>query len=240
MDRIILSARSITKNYIIGGSVLDVLNGIDIDLVKGRILAIVGASGAGKSTLLHILGMLDRPTSGDLILDGESLIEKSEDELASYRNRKVGFIFQFHHLLPEFNALENVMMPAIIQGKNGSKTRERAKLLLDEVGLSKRLNHRPGELSGGELQRVAVARALMNDPLLVLADEPSGNLDRHNSDILHGLILNLAREHKSSFILVTHDLSLAEKADTVVLLSDGKAEEVDLKNTNERLLFKSV
>lgn len=240
MARIFLVARSITKNYIMGGSVLEVLKGVDLDLVEGQILAIVGASGAGKSTLLHILGMLDPPTSGDLILDEESLIGKSEVELASYRNKKIGFIFQFHHLLPEFNALENVMMPAIIQGKNGSITRERAKLLLDKVGLSKRLDHRPGELSGGELQRVAVARAIMNDPLLVLADEPSGNLDRHNSDILHDLIWNLAREHKSSFVLVTHDLSLAEKADRVVLLSDGKAEEIDLKNTNERLLFKSV
>lgn len=223
-----------------GGSVLEVLKGVELELIEGQILAIVGASGAGKSTLLHILGMLDRPTSGDLILDGESLIGKSEEELASYRNNQVGFIFQFHHLLPEFNAVENVMMPAVIQGKNGAKARERAKFLLERVGLSERLGHRPGELSGGELQRVAVARALMNEPAMIFADEPSGNLDRHNSDILHELIWNLAREHKSSFVLVTHDLLLAEKADKVALLSDGKTKEIDLKNTNERLLFKSV
>lgn len=223
-----------------GGSVLEVLKGVELDLIEGQILAIVGASGAGKSTLLHILGMLDRPTSGDLILDGESLIGKSEEELASYRNNRVGFIFQFHHLLPEFNAVENVMMPAVIRGKNGAKARDRAKFLLESVGLSERLEHRPGELSGGELQRVAVARALMNEPAMIFADEPSGNLDRHNSDILHELIWNLAREHKSTFVLVTHDLLLAEKADKVALLSDGKTKEIDLKNTNERLLFKSV
>jgi lipoprotein-releasing system ATP-binding protein len=223
-----------------GGSALEVLKGVDLDLIEGEILAVVGASGAGKSTLLHILGMLDRPTSGELILDGESLIGKSEEELASYRNNRVGFIFQFHHLLPEFNAVENVMMPAVIRGKNGTKARERALFLLERVGLSERLEHRPGELSGGELQRVAVARALMNEPSMVFADEPSGNLDRHNSDILHELIWNLAREHNSSFVLVTHDLSLAEKADKVALLSEGKTSEIDLKNTNERLLFKSV
>jgi lipoprotein-releasing system ATP-binding protein len=240
LARIVLVARGLSKSYFMGGTALEVLKGVDLDLIEGQILAIVGASGAGKSTLLHILGMLDRPTSGDLILDGERIIGKSESELASYRNKKVGFIFQFHHLLPEFNALENVMMPALIMGKNGAKTRERAKYLLDKVGLSKRLDHRPGELSGGELQRVAVARALMNEPLLVFADEPSGNLDRKNSDILHDLIWNLAREQKSSFIIVTHDLSLAEKTDRVVLLSDGKAEEINLKNANERFLFKSV
>ena len=240
MTRTILSARGITKQYLMGKNVLEVLTGVDLDLSEGEILAVVGASGAGKSTLLHILGMLDRPTSGSLTLNDEEIVGKSDAELAGYRNRTVGFIFQFHHLMPEFTALENVMMPSRIAGKNGGETRKRAEYLLERVGLSERLQHRPGELSGGELQRVAVARALMNEPSLVFADEPSGNLDHRNSLVLHDLIWNLAREHNCTVVIVTHDLSLAGKADRVVWLRDGVTGEVDVRKMSEHLLFKSV
>jgi lipoprotein-releasing system ATP-binding protein len=240
LERIILSARGITKHYLMGGTALEVLKGVDLDLAEGEILAVIGESGAGKSTLLHILGLLDRPTSGTLALSDEEIVGKSDAELAGYRNRTVGFIFQFHHLLPEFTALENVMMPSRIAGKNGSEMRKRAEYLLGRVGLSERLRHRPGELSGGELQRVAVARALMNEPSLVLADEPSGNLDHRNSLVLHDLIWNLAREHHCTFVIVTHDLSLAGKADRVVWLRDGVTEEVDAKKMSEQLFLKSV
>ncbi len=223
-----------------GGAALEVLKGVDLDLAEGEILAVVGSSGAGKSTLLHILGLLDRPNSGKLILNGKDVVGESDFELARHRNLEIGFVFQFHHLLPEFNALENVLIPSRIAGRIGAETRERAKFLLDRVGLSERLLHRPGELSGGELQRVAVARALMNNPSMVFADEPSGNLDYYNSEILHELIWNLAREQKCSFVIVTHDLALAEKADRVVLLHDGKAEPVAYEKIRERLFHKNV
>jgi lipoprotein-releasing system ATP-binding protein len=232
----ILTARGITKNYYVGDNTLEVLKGVDLDLVKGEILAVIGESGAGKSTLLHILGMLDRPTSGSLILNDQEVVGKSDEFLAGYRNRLVGFIFQFHHLLPEFSALENVQIPARISGKNGNEIRDRATYLLDRVGLSARLLHRPGELSGGELQRVAVARALMNEPELIFADEPSGNLDHRNSVVLHELIWNLAREQQCTFVIVTHDLALAQKADRIVRLLDGVAEPVDVKKIAERIL----
>lgn len=232
MSSIILTANDIRKNYTVGTSVLEVLQGVNLSLAEGEILAIVGESGAGKSTLLHILGMLDRPTSGSLSLNGENLIGKNDAELAVYRNRFLGFIFQFHHLLPEFNALENVMMPAFISGNRNSETRKRAEELLTRVGLGGRFNHRPGELSGGELQRVAVARALMNRPAIILADEPSGNLDHRNSEMLHALIWELAREHRCTFVVVTHDLGLARSADRTVQLTDGLLEDItDKKNT---------
>ncbi|MFC1528627.1 ABC transporter ATP-binding protein [Candidatus Latescibacterota bacterium] len=226
MKNIILSARNITKNYVMGKSTLEVLQGVDLDLVEGKILAIIGESGAGKSTLLHILGMLDRPTSGTMSLNGEDLITKTDEELAVYRNRFVSFIFQFHHLLPEFNALENVAMPAIISGKTLADSRGRAGLLLEKVGLSERIIHRPNELSGGELQRVSVARALMNDPSIIFADEPSGNLDHRNSEMLHDLIWDLAREHNCTFVVVTHDIALAKRADRIMKLQYGVLEEI--------------
>ncbi len=240
VSRTVLTAKGITKRYIMGGDTLDVLKGVDLELCEGEILAIVGESGAGKSTLLHILGMLDRPSDGTLMLDGHEITGMSDTELAHHRNRTVGFIFQFHHLLPEFTSMENVAMPARIAGRSGPDVRERAEYLLGRVGLSKRLRHRPGELSGGELQRVAVARALMNEPALVLADEPSGNLDHRNSLMLHELILDLAHEQSCTFIIVTHDFSLAGKADRVVLLRDGIAVEDDVKKIAEQLLLKSV
>lgn len=240
VSRTVLIAKGITKRYVMGGDVLDVLKGVDLELHEGEILAVVGESGAGKSTLLHILGMLDRPSDGTLMLDGSDLTLMSDSDLAYHRNRTVGFIFQFHHLLPEFTSIENVEMPARIAGRSGPDVRERAEYLLGRVGLSKRLGHRPGELSGGELQRVAVARALMNEPALVLADEPSGNLDHRNSLMLHELILDLAREHSCTFVIVTHDLSLAGKADRVVHLRDGFAMEGDVKKIAEQLLLKDV
>ena len=233
----ILSARKIIKNYIVGKTVLRVLKGVDIDVIEGQILAVVGESGAGKSTLLHILGMLDRPTAGNLSLNGMDLIGKSDVELAVYRNRFISFIFQFHHLLPEFSALENVQMPALISGKNNADSRKRADYLLEKVGLLERTLHRPNELSGGELQRVAVARALMNEPSIIFADEPSGNLDHRNSEMLHDIIWNLAREHNCSFVIVTHDMSLAKRADKVKKLSSGILEEINIEKIDENLLY---
>ena len=240
MSKIVLRAKNITKNYYVGNHVLEVLKRVNLDLIKGQIIAVVGESGAGKSTLLHILGMLDRPTSGCLTLNGEDLSEKSDTELASFRNHQVGFIFQFHHLLPEFNAFENVMMPALIAGRNTEASTQRAKYLIERVGLSNILNHRPGELSGGELQRVAVARALMNEPAIVFADEPSGNLDHRNSEMLHDLIWNLARENNYTFVVVTHDMSLAKKTDRVMHLGEGIIEEINLEKLSEQFHYKDV
>lgn len=234
VEKVILSARNICKNYSMGGINLEVLSGLDLDLIEGRILAIVGESGSGKSTLLHILGMLDRPSSGSLVLGGEDLFTKNDDELAVFRNRHIGYIFQFHHLLPEFTALENVKMPALINGQDGAETSERALHLLEQVGLSDRITHRPGELSGGELQRVAVARALMNQPSIVLADEPSGNLDHKNSEILHDLLWNLAQENKCSFVLVTHDMYLAGRADSLMVLRNGSLDEIPPESVSEQ------
>ncbi len=231
-----LRAHDITKRFSMGISFLDVLNGVTFEISAGQIVAVVGESGAGKSTLLHILGMIDRPTSGILTMNGDNLSKKNEDELAELRNKQVGFIFQFHHLLPEFSAIENVLMPAMIAGRPQSESRERAEYLLERVGLSERLWHRPGELSGGELQRVAVARALINDPAVVMADEPSGNLDHKNSEKLHNLIWSLAREQNSSFIIVTHDMHLAQKADRVLHLHEGVVSEVDSKKIHEYFL----
>lgn len=236
----ILSARGITKKYTIGGSVLEVLSGVDLDIVTGEVLAVIGESGAGKSTLLHILGLLDRPSSGTYTLNGENINEKNDDDLAAIRNSFVGFVFQFHHLLPEFSALENVMMPAIIGRKKGNGTIKRAKMLLDKVGLSERIGHRPGELSGGELQRVSVARALMNEPKIVFADEPSGNLDHRNSVKLHELMWNLAGEEKYTFVIVTHDMSLAGNADRVMEIREGKIEKVAKETMSELLNPKKV
>ena len=236
MTETILFSEELTKEFHMGGSTLKVLKGVNIELQKGQIAAIIGKSGAGKSTLLHIFGMLDRPTSGRLVFNGEELGNKSDNELAAFRNHTIGFIFQFHHLLPEFNALENVLMPAMISGNNKKTSAERAKYLLDRVGLSERLNHRPGELSGGELQRVAVARALINEPSLVLADEPSGNLDQENSEMLHDLIWGLAREDNLTFVIVTHDMSLAERADRILHLTDGVMEEIDHRHFTKRFM----
>ena len=221
-DRLLLSARGVRKRYTMDKSLsLEVLKGIDLDINRGQILAVVGHSGAGKSTLLHILGALDRPTEGEVILDGQAVSAMNSDALARFRNRTVGFIYQFHHLLPEFTALENVMMPGLIAHSHLKELKAKAESLLEDVGLTNRLSHRPSELSGGEQQRVAFARALVNDPQLILADEPSGNLDLSNSQALHDLMWTVMRERGMTFVVVTHDRELARRADRTITLSDG-------------------
>jgi len=218
-----LSAHGLRKVYVGGdGGELTVLDGVEIRVAAGEAVAIVGASGAGKSTLLHLLGGLDRPTAGEILVAGGSLVDLSEQELADFRNRTVGFVFQFHHLLREFTALENVMMPMLIAGVSEAEARARAITLLDEVGLAPRIEHRPLALSGGEQQRVAVARALANRPAVILADEPSGNLDTHTSERLHDLFFALRAEHGVSLVLVTHNRELAERTDRVLLLKEGR------------------
>ena len=218
----ILIARDLHKVYKMGSSQLHVLKGVDFEVNRGQIVAIVGPSGVGKSTLLHILGTLDRPTKGSVRIDHTEVFEYDNDKLAYFRNHTVGFVFQFHHLLPEFTALENVMMPALIAGRKNKEVSDRARSLLADVGLAHRISHRPTELSGGELQRVAVARALMNNPKLVLADEPSGNLDAASSKALHELLWQLSRKDKRTFLIVTHNMELAEDADRVIELYDGR------------------
>jgi lipoprotein-releasing system ATP-binding protein len=188
---------------------------------KGEIIAVVGASGAGKSTLLHIIGTLEKPTSGRVLYNGTDVFAMGEEELARFRNLHIGFVFQFHHLLPEFTALENVAMPALIHGKAFSEIRAIAMDLLREVGLEERAEQKPPKLSGGEQQRVAVARALMNSPRVILADEPSGNLDSENARNLHKLIWNLSRNRGQTFIVVTHNEALAKQADRIVHIADG-------------------
>ena len=204
------------------GRTLHVLKGIDLDIYPGQILSIVGPSGAGKSTLLHCIGTLDLPTSGRIVLDGEELTTMSSARLAAVRNRSVGFVFQFHHLLPEFNALENIMLPGLIQGRPRKQMESRAMELLSGVGLSERATHRPGELSGGEQQRVAVARALALDPKLVLADEPTGNLDSATSDAIHELFFQINRDFGTTIVVVTHNPNFAESMPRVVRMMDGK------------------
>jgi len=200
---------------------LSVLAGIDLEIDKGEMLAIVGASGVGKSTFLHVLGGLERPTGGKVLHGDVDLYALQGDRIAHFRNRHIGFIFQFHHLLPEFTALENVMMPALIGGARGDEAARRATGLLGEVGLGARLHHRPGELSGGEQQRVAVARALVLDPDVVLADEPTGNLDIHTGETIHELLRKINREKKVTFVVVTHNDQLAMSADRIFRMSEG-------------------
>ena len=213
------------------GSELVVLDGVGVRVNAGEVVAVVGASGAGKSTLLHLLGGLDRPTTGTVTLEGRRLDQLSDSELAQARNEHLGFVFQFHHLLREFNALENVMMPQLIAGKPKRQAEERARELLDQVGLGARVTHRPWQLSGGEQQRVAVARALANRPLVLLADEPSGNLDTHTSEKLHDLFFRLRTEHRVAMMIATHNRELADRADRVLRLREGRLE--DLYGTQE-------
>jgi len=203
---------------------LHILRGINLDISKGELLCIVGASGVGKSTFLHLLGGLDRPTLGKILYEGQDIAQLSENQLAEFRNKKIGFVFQFHHLLPEFTALENTTMPGLIQGMTYKYAAERAKAILQDVGLSQRLNHKPGELSGGEQQRIAVARALVLEPQVILADEPTGNLDTHTGDEVFALLKDLNREKGLTLVIVTHNEKLSAQADRVVRMVDGKIE----------------
>lgn len=221
----ILIARELRKSYPEGdGGAVDVLNGVDLSVAPGEFVAIVGSSGAGKSTLLHLLGALDRPTSGTVTLAGASYDGLSDQAIATIRNRRIGFIFQFHHLLREFSALENVMLPLLIGGAAEEEAAGRARELLDAVGLGARLTHRPAALSGGEQQRVAVARALAQGPSVVLADEPSGNLDAHNGERLHELFAELTRRFGTAVVVVTHNAALARRADRILALNEGRLE----------------
>ena len=212
-----IKAKDITKNY---GS-LNVLRGVDLEIQKGEIVAIVGKSGAGKSTLLHIIGTLDQADKGQVVINGEDVSRMNAKRLAAFRNQNIGFIFQFHHLLPEFSALENVTIPALISGGKEVTARKRATELLDYLGLSDRLTHKPTELSGGEQQRVAVARALMNAPAVVFADEPTGNLDSASSKDLHELLFQLRKDFQQTFVIVTHNEELAAMSDRTLTMQDG-------------------
>lgn len=213
-------ARDIHKSY---GDV-QVLRGIDLEISQGEIVSIIGKSGAGKSTLLHILGTLDKLDKGQLEIQNTMVSELNEKNLARFRNENIGFVFQFHHLLQEFSALENVCIPAFIAQKPRKETQERARDLLVYLGLEHRIDHKPSQLSGGEAQRVAIARALINQPLIILADEPTGNLDKENSENLHQLFIQLRKDFNSTFIIVTHNEDLANLSDRVIHIVDGKVE----------------
>jgi lipoprotein-releasing system ATP-binding protein len=229
----LVDIQDLKKSFQHMGRTLDVLKGIDLQIHAGQILAIVGQSGAGKSTLLHCMGTLDLPSSGRIRLGGEELTTMSGSRLAAVRNRDIGFVFQFHHLLPEFTALENIMVPGLIQGRPRREMEKRAQSLLEEVGLSNRASHRPGELSGGEQQRIAVARALALDPKLVLADEPTGNLDSSTSDAIHELFFQINREHGTTIVVVTHNPAFAERMPRVVRMRDGRVEFDDVGRAHE-------
>jgi lipoprotein-releasing system ATP-binding protein len=225
----VVEARRLFKEYPSGGGRLEVLSGVDLAVSAGETVSVVGASGAGKSTLLHLLGGLDRPTRGEVVLGTWYLSRLSDDELSRLRSRLLGFVFQFHHLLLEFSALENVMLPLRIRGVEEEEARARAGTLLADVGLGERLDHRPSALSGGEQQRVAVARALVHEPIVVLADEPSGNLDRANSEHLHDIMFELAREKNVAFVVATHDERLAERTDRLLAIEDGVLAPIQLE-----------
>jgi len=223
----VIEANNVSKAFRQGSREVRVLEGTGLSLAAGESLAIVGVSGAGKSTLLHILGGLDRPDSGEVLITGRSIWSQSTAERSRIRNRAMGFVYQFHHLLPEFSALENVAMPLLIRGEQTAAAREQAMDILSRVGLSERLNHKPGELSGGERQRAAVARALVGKPQVVLGDEPTGNLDERTADHVYGLMLELNRELQTSLLLVTHDRNLAARMDRRLELQLGRLQNMD-------------
>ena len=218
----LIHAVDLYKSYYDGLTELPVLKGIDLEVKKAEIVAVVGASGVGKSTLLHLLGGLDRPTEGKILYEGEDILALNDQELDRFRNEEIGFVFQFHYLLPEFTALENVAMPGLIARQKPDVAQNRARELLDYVGLEERLEHRPSELSGGERQRVAIARALINQPKVVLADEPTGNLDQKTSEAVHDLLWTLNDQFDQTFIIVTHNQTLAQRADRLIQLVDGR------------------
>lgn len=220
---VLIEAKDLKKSYPVTKSAsLKVLKGINLRIFKEEIVAIVGKSGAGKSTLLHILGTLDKPNSGKVFFEGIDVFEQKEKQISEFRNKKIGFIFQFHHLLPEFTAIENVLIASMISGE---PDKARAEELLAEVGLKDRVNHKPSELSGGEAQRVAIARALINSPSLILADEPTGNLDSENADAIIDLIFSLRNKYKQTFVIVTHNEEFAKNCDRIINITDGKVAE---------------
>lgn len=219
---LMITISDLYKTFKIGERDLTVLKGITLEIRRGELLAIMGASGAGKSTLLHIIGLLDRPTRGTVLFEGRDLFQLTEAAQAEFRNKRIGFVFQFHHLLPEFTALENASMPALIQRRSPVDVEVDAVALLNEVGLGERLHHKPGELSGGEQQRVAVARALMQRPDLVLADEPTGNLDTHTGEALFALMRDLNKSRGTTFVIVTHNERLSAHSDRIVYMQDGQ------------------
>lgn len=217
----LVNVKKLYKKYRMGDRDIPVLKGIDFSVSEGEIVAVMGKSGAGKSTLLNLIGTLDRPDSGEIDFNGENILKYNDRKLAEFRNRNLGFVFQFHYLLPEFTAIENIMLPGLIKGDSGSDLKKRAEELLDIIGLSERKMHKSSELSGGEQQRIAFARSLINGPSLILADEPSGNLDNVSSENLHDIMWRLAKEKNTAFIIATHDKNLSEKADRIVKIVDG-------------------
>ena len=222
MNDLVIQCEQLSKLYQDGVNQVEVLKGVDLTLQQGEMLAIVGSSGSGKSTLLHILGTLDSQSSGTVKIKGQQVAKLSRAEQATFRNQHLGFIYQFHHLLMEFNALENVAMPLLIQGLSPKQADSKARVMLDKVGLSHRCDHKPSMLSGGERQRVAIARALVTEPALILADEPTGNLDKQNAIKIYDLIKELNSSLNTSFVVVTHDLELADKLGKIAYLDDGK------------------
>ncbi len=217
----LISAKNLNKTFSMSGRDLHVLKDVSLEINKGEMTALMGPSGVGKSTLLHILGALDRPSSGEVLYEEKNIFDLKNDDLAGFRSRAIGFVFQFHHLLPEFNTLENLIMPALIAGKDYGDARKKAELFLNDVGLADRLLHKPGELSGGEQQRVAVARALMLDPMVVLADEPTGNLDTQTGEELFSLLKEFNKKGVT-FIIVTHNENLASQCEKIISMKDGR------------------
>jgi len=217
----LLEIHNLHKTFYLEQQRVDILKGINLTIHRQEMISVIGASGAGKSTLLHIMGTLDKPTQGMLTYEGQQLLNMTESALADFRNRRLGFVFQFHHLLPEFTALENIYLPALIQRQPQNQASEAAKALLEEVGLSHRMHHKPGELSGGEQQRIAVARALIRNPDLVLADEQTGNLDSHTGDSLFTMLRNLNQRRGTAFVIVTHNEKLSTQSDRLIHLEDG-------------------
>lgn len=228
----ILITRRIKKAFINGKNALSVLKDVNLEIEEGELVMIVGPSGAGKSTLLSVMGGLSRPTDGEILLNDINLYKLNDEKLAEVRNKKFGFVFQFHHLLPEFNALENVILPALIAGENKKAAMEKAKKILISMGLGGRLLHRPSELSGGEQQRVAIARALINDPDIIFADEPTGNLDKQNSELVNKIIFDLNKNLKQTFIIVTHNEQLASFGNKIIHIEDGMIKNIIKKGGN--------
>lgn len=224
MTELVVKATDLRRRYDEGSGRVDVLNGVDLHVARGERLAIIGSSGSGKSTLLHLLGALDKPTTGEVIIAGENISAMKAKAAGDARNRLLGFVYQFHHLLAEFNALENVALPLMIRGEKPKDAKARAEHYLNRVGLASRLTHKPGQLSGGERQRAAIARALVTEPCCVLADEPTGNLDDTNSSVIYELMTELSRDSDTAFVIVTHDGALAARMDRTLVLKEGLLE----------------